>query len=96
MARLVVEFSGKASDALDELVEVTTAGNKAEVIRNAMGLFAYVAEHLEDHPREDLALLRGEDLQIDKIILVPGLPSNRTREVLREIEAEKNERANEE
>lgn len=45
--RLQFKFSAEAVEQLDELVELTEAATRAEVVRNALRLYAYTVKKLK-------------------------------------------------
>lgn len=70
MAKTTIEFNEKAADELTRLTtELETS--KAEVVRDALSLYAYVVRELANHNRH-LAIVEGED-SVKKHIVVPGI-----------------------
>ncbi len=83
MARSTIEFNTAADRQLDYLAETLDIKSKAEVVRNALSLYAYLVDLLQKKPSRALGIVdEDQDNRIEKIILVPGiyhsapLPSN--------------------
>ena len=71
--KTTIEFSSNASAALDQLSDVLQT-TKAEVLRNALSLFVYVANNVRGTSKS-LAIVKEEGGQtiVEKVIAIPGL-----------------------
>jgi len=74
MPRTTIEFSPQADGHLDSLAE-TLHVTKAEVVRSALSLYAYVAEKLQANPARELAIVETRDGQdiVKQVIAVPSI-----------------------
>jgi hypothetical protein len=70
MARIVVEFSGKADKELRRLSELFEV-DKGKVIRQALSLYSFVVDELTRGRKKRLALMKNQ--KVIAIIAVPGL-----------------------
>lgn len=73
MGRSTIAFNDAADEQLEGLVEDLGASSKAEVVRNALSLYAYLVPLLKQ-PGRALGIVnenKGNDLE--KVIVVPGL-----------------------
>ena len=73
MAKTTVEFS-EAADTMLTSMTSRLGTSKAEVIRNALALYAYLMDQLMDHPAYELAIAQKADNKVVKGVVVPGLP----------------------
>lgn len=73
MAKTTIEFSDAGIAQLDRLAS-TLHGTKAEVLRNALSLYAYIVDQLHDEPNKILGIVNERDgNRIEKLIAVPGV-----------------------
>ena len=72
MAKTTIEFSEQADRMLDSMTK-TLGASKAEVIRNALALYAYLMDQLLRQPNYELAIATKEDNKVVKAVVVPGL-----------------------
>jgi hypothetical protein len=73
MPRTTIEFSRPADDQLEQMTAKVGASSKAEVIRNALSLYAFVINELHDIPNHDLAIADNVTNKVVKVVIVPGL-----------------------
>lgn len=75
MPRTTIEFSPQADGHLNSLADALHV-TKAEVVRSALSLYAYVAEKLQSNPARELAIIEtgpnGQDT-IKQVIAVPSI-----------------------
>lgn len=72
MARSTIEFNEAADAQLQALVRHLGASSKAEVVRNALSLYAYLVDQME--PDKALGILNeAEGNKVEKVVVVPGL-----------------------
>jgi hypothetical protein len=74
MAKTTIEFSEPADRMLTSIT-TRLGSSKAEVIRNALSLYAYLLNQLLDQPSYELAIAVKPENKIIKAIVVPGLPT---------------------
>lgn len=72
MAKTTIEFSEPADKVLTSMTSRLGA-SKAEVIRNALALYAYLTEQLMNEPAYELAIAQKSDNKVIKAVVVPGL-----------------------
>jgi hypothetical protein len=72
MAKTTIEFSPAADRMLEGMTERLGA-SKAEVIRNALALYAYLMDQLISQPTYELAIAQKADNKVLKAVVVPGL-----------------------
>jgi hypothetical protein len=72
MAKTTIEFSPAADRMLEDMTERLGA-SKAEVIRNALALYAYLMDQLISQPTYELAIAQKADNKVLKAVVVPGL-----------------------
>ena len=79
MARSTIEFNDAADDQLEYLTTTLGVKSKAEVVRNALSLYSYLVELLQQ-PNRVLGIVdQDQGNTIEKVILVPGLNPLRSR-----------------
>ena len=75
MPRTTIEFSPQADGHLNSLADALHV-TKAEVVRSALSLYAYVAEKLQLDPARELAIIEsrpdGQDV-VKQVIAVPSI-----------------------
>jgi hypothetical protein len=72
MAKTTIEFSEAADRVLDDMTK-TLGSSKAEIIRNALALYAYLLDQLKSQPDYELAIATRADNKVVKAVVVPGL-----------------------
>jgi hypothetical protein len=72
MAKTTIEFSEPADKMLTSMT-TRLGSSKAEVVRNALALYAYLVNQLLDRPSYELAIAEKEGNKVVKSIVVPGL-----------------------
>jgi len=72
MAKTTIEFSPAADRMLEDMTE-KLGTSKAEVIRNALSLYAYLMDQLIAQPAFELAIAQKADNKVLKAVVVPGL-----------------------
>jgi hypothetical protein len=72
MAKTTIEFSEPADKMLAGMT-TTLGASKAEVIRNALALYAYILDQLIKQPNYELTIARKSDNKVVKAVVVPGL-----------------------
>ena len=78
MARSTIEFNDAADNQLEYLRATLGVKSKAEVVRNALSLYAYLVDLLQKPDRALGIIAEDEDNRIEKVIVVPGIYSVRT------------------
>ena len=78
MARSTIEFNDAADNQLEYLRATLGVKSKAEVVRNALSLYAYLVDLLQKPDRALGIIAEDEDNRIEKVIVVPGIYSART------------------
>jgi hypothetical protein len=77
MAKTTIEFSDSAISQLEHIAE-TLQTSKADVLRNALSLYAYIVGQVHEQPGRILGIVNeSRDNHIDKLIAVPGIQANR-------------------
>jgi predicted transcriptional regulator len=71
MAKTTVEFSDQATQKLAWMAD-NLSTSKAGVLRDALSLYAFVAEELRAAQGRHLGIIENED-KVKKIIVVPGI-----------------------
>jgi hypothetical protein len=69
MAKTTVQFSEGAAEQLEELSHLLST-SKADVLRNALSLYAFLVDELGERGKE-LGILERETVK--KVVVVPGL-----------------------
>lgn len=69
--KTTIEFNDVAATELERIAEILGAASKAEVIRNSLSLYSFIADQLYGETSRELAIV--ENGQIKKTIAVPGL-----------------------
>jgi len=73
MGRSTIEFNDGADAELGYLAKTLGVKSKAEVVRNALSLYAYLVQLL-DKPERALGIIaEDQGNRIEKVIVVPGL-----------------------
>jgi len=72
MAKTTIEFSPAADRMLEGMTQ-RLGSSKAEVIRNALSLYAYLMDQLIAQPTYELAIAQKADNKVIKAVVVPGL-----------------------
>lgn len=74
MAKTTIEFSEAAIAQLDQLAG-TLHATKAEILRNALSLYAYVVYQLNGAPDRMLGIVNEShgDGKVEKLLAVPGV-----------------------
>jgi len=74
MAKTTIEFSETAISQLDQLAG-TLHATKAEILRNALSLYAYVVYQLQGAPDRMLGIVNESqgDSKVEKLLAVPGV-----------------------
>jgi hypothetical protein len=72
MPRCTIEFNDAADAQLADLTRTLGASSKAEVVRNALSLYAFLVELLKPH-RVLGIIAEDEGNRVEKVILVPGM-----------------------
>ncbi len=73
MPRSTIEFNNAADMQLQELTQTLGASSKAEIVRNALSLYAYLVDLLKT-PNRALGIIAEDDgNRVEKVILVPGM-----------------------
>jgi hypothetical protein len=73
MPRSTIEFSAAADTQLGQLTKTLGASSKAEVVRNALSLYAYLVSDLATPHRALGIIATDEDNKIAKVVVVPGV-----------------------
>jgi hypothetical protein len=76
MAKTTVEFSEQAAQELAGMAEKLST-SKAEVLRDALSLYAFIVDELRSTQGRQLGIVEHEE-KVKKIIVVPGIPAVRT------------------
>jgi hypothetical protein len=73
MAKTTIEFSKSASEELGRVAELLGT-SKADVLRNGLALYSYIANELRRGGRQlAIVLTTEEGDKLEKIIAVPGI-----------------------
>lgn len=72
MPKTTIEFSESAIAQLDHMAD-TLHTTKADVLRNALSLYAFLTNQLQEQPGRLLGIVN--DQKIEKLIAVPGIIS---------------------
>ncbi|HUK17725.1 MAG TPA: hypothetical protein VLW65_14975 [Bryobacteraceae bacterium] len=73
MAKTTIEFSDTANAQLDRLSE-TLHTSKADILRNALSLYAYIVYQLQSQPGRMLGIVNEhEGNRVEKFLAVPGV-----------------------
>jgi hypothetical protein len=73
MAKTTIEFSETAIAQLDQLAD-TLHATKAEILRNALSLYAYIVYQLEGQPDKMLGIVNeSQGSKVEKLLAVPGV-----------------------
>jgi predicted transcriptional regulator len=73
MAKTTIEFSESATAQLDQLGRTLDA-SKAEILRNALSLYAYIVHQVKGQPGKMLGIVNeGQGNEVEKLIAVPGI-----------------------
>lgn len=72
MAKTTIEFSETAVAQLDQLGG-TLHATKAEILRNALSLYAYIVHQLEGQPDRMLGIVNESQGKVEKLLAVPGI-----------------------
>jgi hypothetical protein len=72
MAKTTIQFSEPADKMLTSMT-TRLGSSKAEVIRNALALYAYLMDQLITQPAYELAIAQKADNKVVKAVVVPGL-----------------------
>ncbi len=75
MGRSTIEFNDAADTQLGYLAKTLGVKSKAEVVRNALSLYAYLVKLLEEPDRALGIIAEDDNNRIEKVIVVPGLQS---------------------
>jgi hypothetical protein len=73
MPRSTIEFSPAADKQLEDLTITLGASSKAEIVRNALSLYAYLAADLAVPNRALGIIATDRNNSIERVIVVPGL-----------------------
>jgi hypothetical protein len=73
MPRCTIEFNDAADAQLADLTRTLGASSKAEVVRNALSLYAFLVELLKKPHRVLGIIAEDEGNRVEKVILVPGM-----------------------
>jgi hypothetical protein len=72
MPKTTIEFSDSAISQLEGIAD-TLHTTKADVLRNALSLYAYIVQQLQERPGRMLGVVNeSQDNKIEKLIAVPG------------------------
>jgi hypothetical protein len=80
MQRSTIEFNDAADAQLADLTRTLGASSKAEVVRNALSLYAFVVELLKKPHRVLGIIAEDEGNRVEKVILVPGMRAEQGQE----------------
>jgi hypothetical protein len=73
MAKTTIEFSETAIAQLDQLGGMLHA-TKAEILRNALSLYAYIVQQLQGQPDKMLGIVNeSQGNKVEKLLAVPGV-----------------------
>jgi hypothetical protein len=73
MGRTTIEFNQGADAELGYLANTLGVKSKAEVVRNALSLYAYLVQLLDKPDRALGIIAEDQGNRIEKVIVVPGL-----------------------
>lgn len=71
MAKTTIEFGERAAEELGTLAQKMET-SKAEVLRDALSLYAFIFRELSEKEGRNLAIVEGEET-VKKLIMVPGV-----------------------
>jgi len=73
MARSTIAFNDAADAQLEGLVTDLGASSKAEVVRNALSLYAYIVQLLQQPGKALGVVNEAKGNEVEKVIVVPGM-----------------------